>query len=59
MNLSEPIRSAEIDTGRTNLWTQAGCRGEKGEGGMNCECNIDIYTLPRVKQIGRQWEAAV
>ena len=29
------------------MWTQ----GEEGQGGMNWEIRIDIYTLPCVKQI--------
>jgi len=36
----------EMQTHRTDLWTQCG-----GEGGMNGESSMEIYTLPYVKQI--------
>ena len=36
------------------MWTQKG----KGEGGMNQERRIDIYTLLHMCKIGSQWEAA-
>ena len=40
----EPICKAAKDTQRTNLRTVG-----EGEGGMNCENNIEAYILPYIE----------
>ena len=49
----EPVCKAEIETQmqRTNVWTARKESSGRGDGGMNWEIGIDIYTLICIKQI--------